>query len=78
MSILEIHAPEWMDDARCATHPPERFFPSSTVDPSYAKAICDGCPVTLACLTYATADPSIVGVWGGTTEHERKKLRGAA
>ena len=39
-----------------------------------AKAICLTCPVTRECLGYAV-DNDCQGVWGGTTEGERRKLR---
>lgn len=40
-----------------------------------ARAICDDCPVRQACLDFAMADPSLKGVWGGTTDRDRKRLR---
>lgn len=39
-----------------------------------AKAICATCPVKQKCLRYAV-DNDLLGVWGGTTDSERKKLR---
>jgi WhiB family redox-sensing transcriptional regulator len=47
---------------------------------SYAaqKALCDICPVRRNCLDDALAHPELVGCWGGTTEHERRRLRAAA
>ena len=41
---------------------------------NYAKAICNTCPIKQACLTKALAD-GVTGIWGGTTTHERDKLR---
>ena len=43
-----------------------------------AKAICRRCPVAADCLAEAMANPSIVGVWGGTTENQRAKIRARA
>ena len=41
-----------------------------------AKAICYQCPVRMGCLVHTIVKPGIeVGVWGGKTESERKKLR---
>jgi WhiB family redox-sensing transcriptional regulator len=70
--------PAWMDDALCATYGySELWFPtqqSSTA--AQAKAICRQCPVRTQCLEYALDRHrrGIIeaGVWGGTTEHERK------
>ena len=40
-----------------------------------AKAVCAQCPVAAECLDYAMAEPSLEGVWGGTIERERRRLR---
>jgi len=37
-----------------------------------AKAICEVCPVKIMCLDYAVS-AGMQGVWGGTTESERKR-----
>jgi hypothetical protein len=39
-----------------------------------AKAICAECPYKKACLKYAM-DHSEIGIWGGTTELERKRMK---
>jgi WhiB family transcriptional regulator, redox-sensing transcriptional regulator len=36
--------------------------------------ICGRCPVRQECLEHALDSPGLVGVWGGTTEVERKWL----
>lgn len=38
-----------------------------------AKKICARCPVRMACLEFAVAN-NCSGVWGGTTDSERKAL----
>ena len=40
-----------------------------------AKAVCSGCPVRVECLAYALAEPQLQGVWGGTSDTERRALR---
>lgn len=42
-----------------------------------AKRICDGCPVTAACLEFADRMNETEGIWGGLTPQERgrKELR---
>ena len=40
-----------------------------------ARAICSTCPVRQECLAHALADPESAGVWGGTTDRERRKDR---
>ena len=63
----------WVDDAACAKEDPELFFPERTASAREAKAVCNGCPVRPQCADYAAASPvMLVGVWGGTTESERR------
>jgi WhiB family redox-sensing transcriptional regulator len=40
-----------------------------------AKKVCWRCPEKQACLEYALSEPSLVGVWGGTTAKERRLIR---
>ena len=40
-----------------------------------AKSVCGGCPQIKACLEYALSDIYIQGIWGGTTEHQRRDMR---
>lgn len=40
-----------------------------------AKAICAKCPYRMQCLEYAINDPSLLGIWGGTTERQRRTIR---
>ena len=39
------------------------------------RALCEGCPVRADYLEVALADGSLVGLWGGTTEAERREAR---
>jgi hypothetical protein len=39
-----------------------------------AEAQCTGCPVRTECLEYALATNSADGIWGGTTERERRAI----
>jgi hypothetical protein len=65
----------WAGDALCREHPEISFFPETDALTNDAKAVCRECPVIDDCLTYALADDSLVGVWGGTTERERSNYR---
>jgi WhiB family redox-sensing transcriptional regulator len=40
-----------------------------------AKAICRGCPVCAECLDYAMQTAQDHGIWGGTTDEERRVAR---
>jgi WhiB family transcriptional regulator, redox-sensing transcriptional regulator len=71
---------EWWSDAACSTADPELFFPVSSLGPAFrqvaqAKAICARCPIQQACLGYALDAGPVQGIWGGTTEAERRRLR---
>ena len=41
-----------------------------------AKAICRTCPVNTECLDFAIGGRELHGIWGGTTEVERRGLIG--
>jgi WhiB family redox-sensing transcriptional regulator len=43
-----------------------------------AKAVCDRCPVAQQCLDWAVAVGQLDGIWGGTTESERRAIRRSA
>jgi hypothetical protein len=59
---------------------PYLFFPDDFVGSTYdrrvianeAKAICSVCPIKVMCLDYAVS-AGMQGVWGGTTDFERKR-----
>jgi len=69
-----IAPPEWMAAGLCAEVDPELFFPESGAPNRDAKRICGGCEVRAQCLAYALAHRERFGVWGGTTERERRRL----
>ena len=69
-----------MDRGACRPTEPELFFPLSAAGPTVpqvaaAKAICRGCPVRAECLDYAIQTAQDHGIWGGTTEEERRLAR---
>lgn len=69
---------DWKLRAACAGFPNAVFFPgaeSPARESERAKAVCMVCPVTQRCLEYAFETNQRSGVWGGTTEDERKSLR---
>jgi hypothetical protein len=65
----------WMTRAACLHADKELFFLEDGVRPEEAKRICAECPVRQRCLDYALADSTLVGVWGGTTDRERREMR---
>jgi WhiB family redox-sensing transcriptional regulator len=72
--------PNWRDDAACTHADPDLFFPIGTTGAAEtqidaAKRICHGCPARMPCLAWALDHAVSSGVWGGTTEEERRALR---
>ncbi len=40
-----------------------------------ARELCAGCSVRHDCLDFAMADAELRGMWSGTSEQERQKIR---
>jgi WhiB family redox-sensing transcriptional regulator len=62
----------WMNLAKCKTMEPGKFFSHDGDGVREAQRICAICPVKLACLAYALDNRLNDGVWGGTSEQERR------
>lgn len=76
--LTEYDPAEWMRDAACKGRNGDgKFFPTLGENHKWeaAKAICERCPVRRECLEYALRNVQHFGVWGGTTERERKHIR---
>ncbi len=71
---------DWRHRALCREQDPELFFPIGTTGPAAvqvdeAKAVCQRCPVVEPCLVWALETGQDAGVWGGTSEDERRALK---
>ena len=64
----------WMAEGNCADRHPSLFFPSDGVGVEVAKRVCIDCPVKTRCLEYALSTRIDHGVWGGTSERERRRI----
>jgi WhiB family redox-sensing transcriptional regulator len=64
----------WRQLGACRGLDPGIFYPESDDDADQAKAVCAECGVRVACLEHALASREKVGVWGGATERERRKI----
>jgi WhiB family redox-sensing transcriptional regulator len=69
----------WWSEAACQSADTELFFPISELAASdrniaEAKAICKPCRVRSQCLAHAVEAGPVQGIWGGTTEKERRLL----
>lgn len=66
---------QWQGKARCLEVEPEIFFPERGGSSKAARAVCNECEVRAQCLNYALSNREQFGIWGGTSERERRKLR---
>lgn len=73
---------DWRVQGLCLREDPDLFFPvgSSTsalvlLQTEEAKAVCRRCPVMSRCLAWAVKVGPVEGIWGGTTEGERRVMR---
>jgi WhiB family transcriptional regulator, redox-sensing transcriptional regulator len=76
----DVEGTDWRHRAACRDMDPELFFPLGTSNACLpqiqaAKQTCRTCPVRQPCLRWAL-DSGDAGVWGGTTDDERRSLRG--
>jgi len=67
--------PAWQASAACRGQPTRLFFPGTGEVQGPVKAVCESCPVLAECLAYALERPELRGVWGGTGERERARMR---
>jgi len=65
---------EWMARGKCRDMDPAVFFPSDGIGVQVAQRICAECPVKTPCLEYALVNRVDHGVWGGTSERERRRI----
>ncbi|MEU2159899.1 WhiB family transcriptional regulator [Streptomyces chengbuensis] len=71
----------WRLDATCLGEDPDLFFPigignsgPTLLQTAEAKAVCRRCPVVEQCLDWAVERGPVDGIWGGTTESERRAI----
>lgn len=70
-----LRRPAWHAEAACRGDGVERFVPRFGIGQRRAQATCSECEARSECLAFALERPELVGVWGGTTANERKRLR---
>lgn len=71
---------DWRHKAVCREEDPELFFPIGNTGPALlqieqAKLVCRRCPVIDECLKWALESGQDSGVWGGTSEDERRAIK---
>jgi WhiB family redox-sensing transcriptional regulator len=77
---FEFNTEDWRQKASCRAVDPDLFFPIGTTGLALdqieqAKAVCRACDAQAPCLEFALSTNQESGVWGGTSEEERRKLR---
>lgn len=82
LGVLDVLAdltrkPAWMADGLCRepAYSDVSWFPERGGDSATPKAVCGRCAVRGECLDYALAGDDRHGIWGGTSERERRRLR---
>ena len=70
----------WRRNATCRDTDPELFFPVGTTGQALlqiakAKGVCCECTVKTECLEFALETNQDTGIWGGTSEDERRQIR---
>ncbi len=75
LACFEPESPgRWADRGACVGASTSVFFPErGCTSAKPAKAICAACPVLDECREYALRAKPPLGIWGGTTERERRR-----
>lgn len=77
---IEWDVDDWRDRAACRDTDPDLFFPVGSTGAAIeqiesAKEVCSACESIHSCLEFALATNQESGIWGGTSEEERRRLR---
>ena len=73
--MTSVYSPEWMNHAACRDIDIDVFFPMAQEGVDKAAAVCRDCSVRQECLTFALENSDLSGVWGGTSNRQRVRLR---
>lgn len=64
----------WQERSACYGLDPEVFFPTTEEEAALALSYCSVCSVKELCLAWAVQNGERYGVWGGTTEQQRRRI----
>jgi len=75
--LPRIEPEPWMESGLCAQVGGDLWFArkGEATKLRQAKAICRHCPHIKDCLNYAITHNERHGIWGATTEHDRRCMR---
>ena len=65
----------WRAESFCRKYPTRMWFGGDHRETTQAKAICAACVVQSECLEFAVGRADLLGIWAGTTPHERAAMR---
>ena len=65
---------DWRARGACLDIEPDLFFPDPSEPATQARAACAACAVRAECLAWALRTRQDYGIWGGTTEDDRRRL----
>jgi len=81
-ALLDLRQPPWFLDALCrepsaVASVGMHFVDAENSKPAKARAlqVCGRCLVMAECRAYALADPSLLGILGGTDSSARRAMR---
>jgi WhiB family redox-sensing transcriptional regulator len=69
---------DWRELAACSSVDPDLWHPEGDeviTKGRRAKTICRSCPVQIECLEHALTHDENLGIWGGLTPIERRRLK---
>jgi len=70
-----LQRPAWQRVAVCRGLGVDDFFPPDGSSRLRAAVMCGRCPVAKECMDYALSHPSLKGIWAGTSERGRHRMR---
>jgi WhiB family redox-sensing transcriptional regulator len=70
-----INNPNWRHNASCRGSDANLFHPRKGELFDTPKMMCKNCPVKEECLAFAIVNFEKFGIWGGTSEKERRVIR---
>ncbi len=81
MTVQDLNQPtdekrrDWRNSAACRGVDTTLFFPGQGEPVGEAQDVCALCDVRVECVEFALESRQRFGIWGGTTERERRRLR---
>jgi len=70
------HVGDWATRAACRAQGVDMFPDAGDPEAMRAAlAVCAECPVRVECLRHAVEHDELYGIWGGTTQRARQRIR---